>query len=181
MAACTSLGFSSNVCRNGQSGRLPVIALGTPPPATLSAATGVAVEGTTDGRVGLELGIAVDSGTVDATVSYQAALDIKDTTGLQSGATINFNPNSTLAGLNTLDTSFANLELSVDAIMELSGSVSAEACIIAAECKSGGTPFLIDETAPILSFNEGGEGGILLLGQSPSEFGLPAEAIRMRS
>lgn len=174
MAACR-LGASASVCTNGQSGRLPVLALGTAPPARLSAATGVAVEGTTDGRVGLELGIQIDSGSVDATVSYAATLDIPDTTGLERGASINFNSNSALAGVNTLNTSFANLELSVDAIMELSGSVSAEACIVVAGCTSGGTSFLIDETVPILSFNEGGEGGVLLLGQSPSEFGLPAE------
>lgn len=175
-AACRGLGFSATVCRNGQSGRAFVPALGTAPPATLSAATGVAVEGTTDGRVGLELGIEIDSGSVDAMVSYEAILDIPDTTGLASGATINFNPESVLAGTNTLDASFANLGLSVDAIMELSGSVSAETCLIALGCTSGGTPFNIDETAPILSFNEDGEGGILLLGQSPSVFGLPAEA-----
>ncbi len=171
-------GFSASVCRNGQSGRLPVLALGTAPPQflALDTRTGVAVNGTTDGRVGLELGIAIDSGSVDATVSYQATLDIPDTTGLNKVNPINFNPNSALAGTNTLDTTFANLELSVDAIMELSGSVDAEACVIPAGCTTGGTPFDIAERAPILSFNEGGGGGILLLGQSPSDFGLPATA-----
>lgn len=176
--ACKRLGNSSSTCRNGQSGRLPVIALGTAPPQFLEVdtRTGVAVEGTSDGRVGLEFGIEIGSGSVDATVSYQATLDIPHTSGLDKADAISFNPNSVLAGTNTLNTEFADLALSADAIFELSGSVTGEACIIAAGCKTGSTPFDIDATAPILSFNEDGEGGILLLGQKPSVFGFPDEA-----
>ncbi|NKB56441.1 MAG: PEP-CTERM sorting domain-containing protein [Alphaproteobacteria bacterium] len=177
-AACKKLGNSSSTCRNGQSLRLPVIALGTAPPQFLEVdtRTGVAVEGTTDGRVGIELGVEIDSGSVDATVSYEATLDIPDTTNLDKANAINFNPNSKLAGTNILNTEFANLELTADAIMELSGSVTGEACIIPAGCVVGSTPFDIDETVPILSFNKDGEGEILLLGQKPSVFGFPDEA-----
>lgn len=180
LAAC-KLGFSTSVCKNGQSARVPVIALGSAPAQYLNidTRTGAIVTGTTDGRVGLELGIQIDSGSVDATVSYEASLDIPDTSGATTatGALISFNPTSQLAGVNTLDTSFANLELTVDAVMELSGSVTAEACsITAANCATGSTPFDIDETAPILSFNDNGEGAIELLGRSPSAFGLPPEA-----
>jgi hypothetical protein len=172
--AC-DLVFPASDCRNGRPTLVPVIALGTAPASTLDidTRTGAAVQGTTDGRIGLELGIEVDSGSVDATVSYQASFDIPDTTGLDKVDPISFNPSSSLAGANTLDTSFANLELSVDAIMELSGSVTAEGCILLTGCVTGGTSFDIAEKAPILSFNEGGEGGILLFGQSPSDLGLP--------
>ena len=46
-AACKKLGNSSSTCRNGRSGRLPVLALGTAPPQFLEVdtRTGVAVEG----------------------------------------------------------------------------------------------------------------------------------------
>ncbi len=177
-AACKKLGNSSSTCRNGRSGRLPVVALGTAPPQFLEVdtRTGVAVEGTSDGRVGLELGIEIGSGSVDATVSYQATLDIPDTDLLDKSNAINFNPNSVLAGTNTLSTEFASLALSADAIFEVSGSVTGEACVIAAGCATGSTPFNIDQTVPILSFNEDSEGGILLLGQKPSVFGFPDEA-----
>lgn len=177
LATC-KIGFSESVCKNGQSARLPVVALGTAPPQYLNVdtRTGFALEGTTDGRVGLELGVQIDSGSVDATVSYQATLDIPDTTNLDKANPIDFNPNSIFAGTNTLDTSFANLAVSVDALMQLSGSVTAEGCFITQGCLVGGTAFNIDETAPILSFNKDGEGGILLLGQTPSYFGLSAEA-----
>lgn len=177
-ATCT-LAASATVCRNGQSGQLPVVALGTAPPATLDidTRTGVELVATSDGRVGLELGVQIDSGSVAATVSYQATLDIPDdAAALDRTQAISFNANSALAGVNTLDTIFPTLGLSVDAIMELSGSVGAEACIITQGCTSGGTSFLVDERAPIVSFNQDGEGGILLLGQSPSDFGLPPEA-----
>jgi len=178
LAACRGLGFSASVCRNGQSAQAPVPALGTAPPQFLNVdtRTGVGVEGTVDGRVGVEVGLAVDSGSVDATVSYTAALDIPDTTALNLGDPINFNPNSILAGTNTLDTTFANLELSVDAVMQLSGNVSAEACVIPAGCTTGGTSFDIDEIAPIVSFNQDHNGGVLLLGQPPSNFGFPDSA-----
>ena len=77
-AACKKLGNSSSTCRNGRSGRLPVVALGTAPPQFLEVdtRTGVAVEGTSDGRVGLEFGIEIGSGSVDATVSDAATLDM---------------------------------------------------------------------------------------------------------
>ncbi len=177
-SACKKLGNSSSTCRNGRSGRLPVIALGTAPPQFLEVdtRTGVAVEGTSDGRVGLELGIEVGSGSVDATVSYAATLDIPDTALLDKANAINFNPNSVLAGTNVLTTDFADLSLTADAILEVSGSVTGEACVIAAGCTTGGSSFNIDEKVSILSFNEGGEGDIKLLGQSPSSFGFPNEA-----
>lgn len=178
MKACTALGNSASVCRNGQSARLPVPALGAAPAQylTVDTRTGVAVDGTLDGKVGLELGVAIDSGSVDAEVSYQASLDIPDTSGMSSGATINFNPDSLLAGVNTLQTTFSSVEVNVDAVMQLSGAVSAEACVLVAGCASGVSPININQTAPVFSFNEDGEGGIKLLGQSPSLFGLPAEA-----
>lgn len=177
-SACRKLGNSSSTCRNGRKGQLPVIALGTAPPQFLNVdtRTGVAVEGTSDGRIGLELGVEIGAGSVDATVSYQASLDIPDTSLLDRSNAISFNPQSALAGTNTLNTEFASLALSADAVFELSGAVTGEACVIPAGCATGSTPFDIDETLPVLSFNEGGEGGILLLGQSPSTFGFPAEA-----
>lgn len=167
-------GFSTSVCKNGQSLQLPVIALGTAPRERLPAATGAQIEASVSGRTGVELGIEIDSGSVDATVSYDATLDIPDTVA-NPGRTIDFNAQSVFAGTNTLDTSFSSIELSLDAIMELSGGVTAEGCVIAAGCKSGTTIIDIAERASILSFNEGGEGGVLVLGQSPSTFGAPAE------
>jgi hypothetical protein len=173
--ATCRLSFSATVCRNGQSARLPVVALGTAPPQYLSidTRTGVELSGTTDGRVGLEVGVKIDSGSVDATVSYQASLVIPDTTGLLAGTTISFNPDSMLAGVNKLDTTFSTVQLSVDAVMQLSGSVNAEACVIPAGCVAGSSPFNIDEKVPVLSFNEDGEGGIEVLGRAPSAFNLP--------
>lgn len=173
--SCKALGFSSTVCRNGQSARLPVVALGTAPAQYLDVdtRTGVAVEATSDGKVGLELGLAIDSGSVDATVSYKATLDIPDTTNLDKANAINFNAASQLTGANTLNTSFADFELSVDAVMQLSGSVGAEACVIPAGCATGATNFDINERASIVSVNNNDDGEVLILGQTPSDLGIP--------
>jgi hypothetical protein len=169
------LGFSSSVCRNGQSAQLPVVALGTPPPLTLEldTRTGVAVAASSDGRVGLELGIAIDSGSVDVSVAYQASLEIPDTTLEGASRTINFNTNSLLSDNSLLATTFPNVQLYLDAIMQLSGAVTAEACAIPFGCTSGGSSFDINERAPILSFNRAREGEILVFGQTPSDLFLP--------
>jgi len=176
-ATCDAV-FAASVCRNGQPLKLPVIALGTAPPTHLiiDTRTGVALTGSSDGRVGLELGVKIDSGSVNAQVSYQATLEIPDTTLLSKSNPINFNPNSSLAGPNTLNTTFANLALSVDAVLEVSGTIAAEGCFLLSGCVTGGSTFDESKRAPILSFNADGEGGILLLGKSPSVFGLPPEA-----
>jgi len=173
-SACRKLGFSSSVCRNGQSARVPVPALGTAPPQFLNidTRTGVAFDATSDGRVGLELGFAADSGSVDATVEYDAILELPDTVGLDKSNPLNLNPSSLLAGGSSLETTFPTLALSLDAIMELSGSVGGEACLIPSGCAGGATPFDIDERAPIFSVNQDGEGGVLLLGQSPTDLGV---------
>jgi hypothetical protein len=167
-------GFSASVCRNGQSFRAPVLALGTAPPQYLNVdtRTGFALNGTSDGRVGLELGVKIDSGSVDARVSYEVAMEIPDTLLLDKADAIYFNPTSALAGNNTLATSFSSLSMSVDAVMELSGGVDAEGCILLTGCVTGGSTFAINERASVLSFNEDGQGGILLLGQTPSDLGV---------
>ncbi|MCB2102288.1 MAG: PEP-CTERM sorting domain-containing protein [Rhodobacterales bacterium] len=175
MAACRATGVSRSTCENGRSLVIPLPALGEAPPSTLdvNTKTGVAVNGSTDGRVGLELGLTMDSGSVDAVVSYQASLDIPDTAGLDKATPINFNPASVLAGTNSLNTTFSNVALSVDAIMELTGAVTAEGCVIAAGCAVAGGPFDIAERASVLTFNEDGTGGVELLGHEPSFYGLP--------
>ena len=150
--------------------------LGTAPSEFLDTRTGAEVSGTTDGRVGFELGVEIDSGSVASTVSYQATLDIPNPAISTLGTPVSFNPNSLLAGTNTLDTNFSSVELSVDAILEISGNVSGEACAILAGCLVGSSPFNIQESAPIFSFNQDGQGGVLLLGQPPSNFGFPDQA-----
>lgn len=116
--------------------------------------TGAEITAVIDGRVGLDVGVKVDSGSVDATVTFAADLDVPDPKEIFAGNYYNFNPNSTLAGVNTLETNFSEIELSVDAVMQLSGQVGAQGCIIAAGCDSGSLPFNIDETIPVLSFND---------------------------
>ena len=172
--ATCRLGFSATVCSNGQPARLPVVALGTAPPQYLNVdtRTGFALNGSTDGRVGLELGVRMDSGSVDATVSFEASLDIPDTVGLDKANPISLNPGSFLAGANSLQTTFPSIEMSVDAVMQLSGSVSAEGCFVTQGCVVRATPIAINEVAPILSFNADGEGGIQLFGRPPSDFGI---------
>ena len=144
------------------------------PNSYLDTRTGLEASATTSGKVGIELGISIDSGSVDSTVSYAAAFDIPDgTTNLIAGEYYNFNTNSNLAGINTLDTTFSSLTLSADAVMELSGNVQAMGCVVFAGCLTGSDSFSVVERASILSFNADGEGGVEVVGQTPSDLGLP--------
>jgi hypothetical protein len=176
-AGCT-VGFSATVCRNGQSALVPVPPLGTAPAQFLSVdtRTGFALNGTTDGRVGLDVGLRMDSGSVDATVDFLASFDVPDTTGLDKANAISLNPNSVLAGTSTLNTTAPTVQLSVDAVMQISGSVTAEGCFIPAGCEIGSSPINLNERASVLAFNADGEGGVEVLGLPPSAFGAPPAA-----
>lgn len=172
-ATCT-LGFSATVCRNGQSAQVPVPPLGSAPAQFLNVdtRTGFALNGTTDGRVGLDVGLRMDSGSVDATVAILASFDVPDTTGLDKANAISLNPNSVLAGSSALNTTAPSVALSVDAVMQLSGSVNAEGCFIGTGCNVGSSPININERASVLAFNQDGEGGVTLFGLPPSTFGV---------
>ena len=167
-AACT-VGFSATVCRNGQSAQVPVPPLGTAPAQFLNVdtRTGFALTGTTDGRVGLDVGLRMDSGSVNATVDFLASLDVPDTTGLDKANAISLNPNSVLAGTSTLNTTAPTVQLSVDAVMQISGSVNAEGCFLTQGCEVGSSPININERASVLAFNADGEGGVQVLGVTP--------------
>ncbi|MCP4398393.1 MAG: hypothetical protein GY801_13985 [bacterium] len=93
-AICKADGFSDYTCKNGQALKLPVAALGAAPPATITidTRTGAKVDLSTSGKVGIEAGFTLDSGSVDATADFSVKADLPD--GLTVGAGTFFNINS---------------------------------------------------------------------------------------
>lgn len=143
-------------------------------PATyLDTRTGLEISGSSSGRVGFELGMQIDSGSVDATVSFDATIDVPDITNAAVGQFVSLNASSAYAGINTLATNFPELTLTADAVMQLSGSINATGCFIGAGCGSAGTSYNINEIVPVVSLEEG---EVRLFGQTPSDLGLPPAA-----
>jgi len=102
--------------------------------------TGARVELTTSGKFGLEFGYTVNSGSVDAT-AIMAATALLPADGRKPGEFFNLNPESLLAG-GKLESQSPEVEAHINAIAQLSGSVSARACLILAGCAGPATTSL---------------------------------------
>ena len=93
--------------------------------------TGATVALTSTGKIGLEFGYTIDSGSVDSTVSYSALADLPDTVAAMDF--IDLNTASTLDA-GTLATQSPKLEAYISAIMKLSGSIKTKACALLIGC-----------------------------------------------
>lgn len=98
--------------------------------------TGARVDLTTSGKFGLEFGYTVNSGTVDAATAYAASAALPD--NAQQGKFFSLNPDSQLTGAS-LSSQSPWVEAHINAIAKLSGSVTAQACLILAGCTGQGT------------------------------------------
>ena len=99
--------------------------------------TGARVDLTTSGKFGLEFGYTVNSGSVDALANLSASA-VLPTTNPKQGELFSLNPNSQLVS-GSLSSQSPWVEAHIDAIAQLSGSVTAQACLILTGCTGQGT------------------------------------------
>jgi hypothetical protein len=114
--------------------------------------TGATLGLTTSGKFGLEFGYTVNSGSVNANVAFgaQAALPQSSVNQQQY---FNLHTTSNLNG-GAISTQSPEAQAYVNAIAQLSGSVSAEACLITFGCANGGfTLPTLNVNQPILSID----------------------------
>ena len=126
---------------------------------------GAKVDLSTSGKVGFQFGLSADSGSVDTTVAFDAALLVPD--AITPGDLFNLNPQSFLAD-GQLATNFPQLSVALDAIVGVRASASAQACVPPLGCDeiSTGQLGFADQTIPLVSFNDpGSPGQIKVLGQ----------------
>ena len=102
-------------------------------PPTPDVRTGAELKVQSSGKVGLEFGYTIDSGSVDSTVGFSAQATLPDQV-LRSDF-FSLNPVSVL-GSGSIVTQSPKIESYVSAIMQLSGSVDALACGLG-NCASG--------------------------------------------
>ena len=114
---------------------------GSAPSTTISVDTrnGARLNVNSSGKVGLEFGYTIDSGSVDSTVNYSALAEIPDI-AVRKTDVINLNTNSVFDS-GSIATQSPKVEAYISAIMNLSGSVNATACanipLVIGGCESG--------------------------------------------
>ncbi len=91
--------------------------------------TGASVDITTSGKVGIEAGFTLNSGTINATADFAVTAELPDDLTVEAGTFFNLSPSSTFAS-GTIDTQSPWIEASINGVVELSGSVTAQACLV---------------------------------------------------
>ena len=161
--ACRDSIFKS-VCGNQPS---RTITVSNPIPAQfVDTRSGATLNAGTDGRVGLELNYAIDSGTVNAGLTYDTRLQLPDQ--ITPGEYFYLNPSSELLIHPTLTTKFPEVSASIDAVFEAGVDFSGQACAALFGCQTGSGGFGVEETFEVVSFNDpdSSPGQIKILGEA---------------
>jgi len=111
------------------------------------------------GKVGFEVNLKVDSGSVDAQVAFDAGLVVPDNADLKSGEFVSLNSDSDLTG-DSLSSTFPTLEASASLVFQMSANATAKGCFFGLGCKTGSVGKSINENIELISFNQDGNGGI---------------------
>jgi hypothetical protein len=127
--------------------------------------SGLQVSATTQGRIGFELGVTIDSGSVDAIVDYTTEIVTPDSQTVAGGEFISLNPSSTLTG-DSLQSQFPTMSASLGVVMEVSAQFAATGCLLGSCDSASFSTGNLGGTQELISFNEDGEGGIEYFGGS---------------
>lgn len=114
--------------------------------------SGATLGGSTNGRVGLDLSYAIDSGSVNAGVSFDTRVQVPEE--IVAGEYFFLNPSSALAEDQSLTTNFPEVSAKIDAVFQASASFSGQACATLFGCQTGSGGLSVDETFEIVSFND---------------------------
>jgi hypothetical protein len=126
----------------------------------VTTSSGAEVEISTSGRVGFNMGLQLDSGSVAAQVEFDVGAVIPD--DIQIGEFFNLNPSSALSG-GSLDTNLAEVSAVLEAVIGARASIFGQVCAVAG-CLSGTTSIgFDDQVLELLSFNESSPGEIEIL------------------
>lgn len=98
--------------------------------------TGIAADLETNGRVGLEFGYSLDSGSVDAKISYLPSLTLPGGR-IGAGELFDWTSDQQRGSQNELRTNFPELSFYVDGVFQAAAEVDAAACFISQGCARG--------------------------------------------
>lgn len=119
---------------------------------TVDTRTGAVLNVHTSGKVGLEFGYSIDSGSVDSTANFKALAELPDSVNASEFFSLN---TSSILDSGTIQTQSPKVEAYVSAIMQLSGSIDAQACALTFGCVNSGSTALptVDLDQRILSID----------------------------
>lgn len=129
---------------------------------------GVRVAGSSSGKVGLELGYKIDSGTVNSTLPFEFLLDIPDANQLVSGQVFSMGvTQASLLGGAFLQTISPTIQTYADLVLQATASVTAEGCydvLFDSDCGSKTTKLIdVDQQLELLSINRDNDGQVRVL------------------
>ncbi|MFK7913133.1 MAG: PEP-CTERM sorting domain-containing protein [Pseudomonadales bacterium] len=169
LASCKLL-YSESTCKRGGrpfAGIQVPPPLGSAPPATLpnpisaqyiDSRTGAAASADTSGRVGFEIGLSADSGSVDSAVAYEVSLDVPDV--VLAGEYVSLAGSSTLSS-GALDSTFPTLAANLSLVAEAQASIRSTTCFVLLGCENqNAATGPLGGTFDLITINENGEGTI---------------------
>lgn len=106
---------------------------------TADTRTGAQLNLRTSGKAGIEFGYSIDSGSVDAVANFQAKAELPDEIAASEFFDLN---TSSIFDNGSLNTQSPKIEAYMSAIMQLSGSIDAQACALTLGCVSSGSQAL---------------------------------------
>lgn len=129
---------------------------------------GLKVTGATSGRIGLETGWEIDSGTINSSLPFEFTFSLPDFSDLNDGEAFSMGVvNSKLLGGAFLESISPTIQTYVDFILEADASVTAKGCYdvwVASDCGSTTKSlFNIDESFELLALNRDKDGEVRVL------------------
>ena len=144
-----------------------------PTPQYIDLATGASIDLTTSGKIGIQADFMVDSGSVAARADFTVTAELPDAP-IKAGTFFSLSPSSTFAS-GTINTQSPGIEASINGVLELSGSVAAQACLLG-NCIENETPLQPisyspetnppEEPYPLEIFSFDPNAGVSLFGES---------------
>ena len=117
--------------------------------------TGLQASATTTGKVGFNLGLTMDSGSLNSLADYQTQVDLPTT--VSSGQLVNLNTSggSKMTG-GSLNSQFPALSASLSLVVQVSANFAATGCVTGSCDSKSFSTGLIGGVQPLISFDNGG-------------------------
>jgi len=126
--------------------------------------TGFVVGGNTDGKIGVEFGAHLDSGSVDVHYPVHATLTLPDSGVIRHGDLFKIGTSNVVDPAAQFSTMFSNVQAHADLVFDVYARLYAEACF-AWDCEDVSHTILNVNIEPeLVAFNRNGDGQLRLLG-----------------
>jgi hypothetical protein len=137
---------------------------GSEPPKFLNIDTksGLQVSASTTGKVGFNLGVNFDSGSVNALTNYNTQIDVP--TSVSAGQLVTFNTRGSSLTGGSLSSQFPTASATLSAVLQVSANFAATGCLTGTCGTASLSTGTLGGTQPIVALNPDGQGGIQYFG-----------------